>query len=228
MPAKDAKQAVADEIAAFLRIPRDELGPGSKEHLAFLQDIADALGLSPIGSKLEVAQRVVEHLGGTWTRDCYSTGDTVQTTALLIMRDAIRNRLGEVRAERLISAAGATSKVRKGDPPPEGQRTPARLPGGESDFVRCQRVVAWVLVHADGKCEYCQCPAPFRDACGLPFLEVHHVRPLAEGGSDTVDNAVALCPNCHRAAHHAKDRRDRRNQLRDRLRLRGYGSPKAG
>jgi 5-methylcytosine-specific restriction protein A len=28
---------------------------------------------------------------------------------------------------------------------------------------------------------------------------------LAQQGSDTVANAVALCPNCHRAVHHSKD-----------------------
>lgn len=28
-------------------------------------------------------------------------------------------------------------------------------------------------------------------------LEVHHIVPDAEGGSDNLDNAVPLCPNCH-------------------------------
>jgi 5-methylcytosine-specific restriction protein A len=28
---------------------------------------------------------------------------------------------------------------------------------------------------------------------------------LSDGGRDTVDNAVALCPNCHRECHHGKD-----------------------
>jgi len=35
-------------------------------------------------------------------------------------------------------------------------------------------------------------------------LEVHHKVPLAEGGDDTVENAIALCPNCHRHAHYGK------------------------
>ena len=33
-------------------------------------------------------------------------------------------------------------------------------------------------------------------------LEVHHTKPLAEGGEDTVNNAEALCPNCHKEAHY--------------------------
>ncbi|WP_256325004.1 HNH endonuclease signature motif containing protein [Nitrosomonas sp. Nm132] len=37
---------------------------------------------------------------------------------------------------------------------------------------------------------------------GSPYLEVHHKIPLAFGGEDTVVNAIALCPNCHREAHY--------------------------
>ena len=69
-------------------------------------------------------------------------------------------------------------------------------------------VKAWVLEQADGVCECCRAKAPFQDTNGLPFLEVHHVRKLADGGSDTIGNAVALCPNCHREMHygmHAKE-----------------------
>lgn len=54
---------------------------------------------------------------------------------------------------------------------------------------------------ADGKCQYCGCDAPFNDKNGKPYLEEHHVHRLADGGSDTIDNVVALCPNCHRKMH---------------------------
>jgi predicted HNH restriction endonuclease len=42
---------------------------------------------------------------------------------------------------------------------------------------------------------------------GEPFLESHHVRPLADGGSDKTTNAVVLCPNCHRRSHLGADRK---------------------
>ncbi|SFB88291.1 HNH endonuclease [Marinospirillum celere] len=49
----------------------------------------------------------------------------------------------------------------------------------------------------------CGTPAPFnRKSDGTPYLEVHHKTPLALGGEDTVENAIALCPNCHRKAHY--------------------------
>ena len=48
----------------------------------------------------------------------------------------------------------------------------------------------------------CRKPAPFQKRrTDEPYLEVHHKKPLAQGGEDTVKNAEALCPNCHRKAH---------------------------
>jgi 5-methylcytosine-specific restriction protein A len=54
---------------------------------------------------------------------------------------------------------------------------------------------------AKGKCELCKEPAPFNRKDGSPYLETHHVEWLASGGSDTVENTVALCPNCHKKMH---------------------------
>lgn len=70
-------------------------------------------------------------------------------------------------------------------------------------FVRNPDVVAEVLHRAKGFCEKCYNPAPFQRAKdGTPYLEVHHIQPLAKGGEDTVKNAIALCPNCHRQQHY--------------------------
>lgn len=55
---------------------------------------------------------------------------------------------------------------------------------------------------ANGVCQLCDRVAPFKDKHGKPFLEVHHIHYLSKGGSDTIDNVVALCPNCHRKIHH--------------------------
>ena len=64
-------------------------------------------------------------------------------------------------------------------------------------------VVAEVLIRANGVCERCHKDAPFiRKKDDTPYLEVHHIIQLANGGNDTVENAQALCPNCHREAHY--------------------------
>lgn len=69
-------------------------------------------------------------------------------------------------------------------------------------FKRNYDVIAEVLERANGICEECKQAAPFiRISDKTPYLEVHHMLPLARGGEDTVDNAAALCPNCHRKAH---------------------------
>ena len=82
-------------------------------------------------------------------------------------------------------------------------RLPKRIEVMASVFDRNPDVVAEVLCRASGVCEGCTKPAPFvRRSDGSPYLEVHHRIPLAVGGEDTVENALALCPNCHRAAHY--------------------------
>jgi hypothetical protein len=74
-----------------------------------------------------------------------------------------------------------------------------------SVFERNPDVVAEALYRADGKCQKCDREAPFiRRTNNQPYLEVHHIIPLAEDGEDTVDNAIALCPNCHREMHYGK------------------------
>lgn len=69
-------------------------------------------------------------------------------------------------------------------------------------YVRNPDVVAEVLHRAKGRCEECRKDAPFvRSSNGTPYLEVHHRKQLSDGGDDTVANAIALCPNCHRKKH---------------------------
>lgn len=62
-------------------------------------------------------------------------------------------------------------------------------------------VAEYVRRRANGRCELCKKRAPFRDHKGIPCLEMHHIDPLSGGGRDTIQNTVALCPNCHRKMH---------------------------
>jgi len=72
-------------------------------------------------------------------------------------------------------------------------------------FRRNADVVAEVLERAAGICEVCKKKAPFlRAKDNTPYLEVHHKVRLADGGKDNLDNAIALCPNCHRKLHFGK------------------------
>lgn len=68
-------------------------------------------------------------------------------------------------------------------------------------FSRDPHISAYVKTRANGICDLCGCRAPFIGKDGRPYLEEHHVIWLAQGGADSIDNAVALCPNCHRRMH---------------------------
>jgi 5-methylcytosine-specific restriction protein A len=87
-------------------------------------------------------------------------------------------------------------------------------------YQRNPYIVEQARRRADGLCQLCDQPAPFKNKKGTPFLEVHHVQWLAKGGTDTLDNTVALCPNCHRKMH-SIDRKKDRQRLTDAARLIG-------
>jgi hypothetical protein len=82
-------------------------------------------------------------------------------------------------------------------------KTPlAQLKVEVTRFIRSPHVVAERLFISQGHCEECKKPAPFRRLVdNSPFLEVHHVEPLSNGGLDIVENTQALCPNCHSEIH---------------------------
>lgn len=82
-------------------------------------------------------------------------------------------------------------------------KLPERVLSVVTVFKRNPDVVAAVLERAAGFCERCKQEAPFkRKTDNSPYLEVHHTELLANHGEDTVENAEALCPNCHRKAHY--------------------------
>ena len=70
-----------------------------------------------------------------------------------------------------------------------------------SSYIRDAYVSEYAKRKANGSCQLCGETAPFSDKDGNPYLETHHIEWLANGGADTVENTVALCPNCHRKMH---------------------------
>lgn len=68
-------------------------------------------------------------------------------------------------------------------------------------FIRNRFVAIHVKKRAEGYCDLCNKSAPFNDRNGYPYLECHHVEWLSKGGEDSIDNALALDPNCHRKVY---------------------------
>lgn len=134
----------------------------------------------------------------------------------------IERLIGEVENQYPLQKVGealAVKKIRNSSVKsrPKGQKTPKTVSSNSTSFVRDPAVKAWVLDRAHGVCEACDSSAPFVGADGFPFLEVHHVRTLADGGSDTVTNAVAVCPNCHRRLHYSEDSKAYRQSLYEKV-----------
>lgn len=89
---------------------------------------------------------------------------------------------------------------------PKGDTKPRTSTTTTTSYARSPEVKAWVLNRANGMCECCNQKAPFETEEDRPFLEVHHIVPLVDGGADTVENCAGICPNCHRMLHFGKGR----------------------
>ena len=138
---------------------------------------------------------------------------TFGCTKCMVRRRLIAPTADPIEFQCCVSALlqDATKRVPK---EPKGNRNPKRMEmNAVQAFQRDPGVAAHVLRISNGICELCRKPAPFKNSKGQNYLEVHHIQFLANGGSDTVDNAAALCPNCHRAVHYAENARALTQQL---------------
>jgi 5-methylcytosine-specific restriction protein A len=83
---------------------------------------------------------------------------------------------------------------------------------------RSLRIHTYVLHRADGYCDWCNTQAPFRKPDGTAYLEPHHTKSLAvDNGPDHPATVIALCPACHRRAHHSEDAKKFNRSLIKRL-----------
>jgi 5-methylcytosine-specific restriction protein A len=78
---------------------------------------------------------------------------------------------------------------------------------------RSAAIKKYALVRSEGICEACNQVAPFSTMEGQPFLEVHHLYRLSDGGIDHPENVAAICPNCHRRVHYSNDKVEYNNKL---------------
>lgn len=78
-------------------------------------------------------------------------------------------------------------------------------------------VQAYAKRRANGYCECCGEPAPFLDKNKEPFLEVHHIIELSQGGEDSPNWVAAITPNCHRRIHLGIDGEEINKQLQKKI-----------
>ncbi len=216
---RETKQTVLNEICAHMGVPSPTLtkGKGSSVPDPFFNEVLEFLGEQDrSGSMPQRAQRIIEAVGMTWNPAKHSSikspsggGSTVTLPGLKAILAAVQTRdAGAITEADEALRLGST--MRDSEPLSLGRpcvAAPVKVVSIEAErAVRDPRVVHAVLVRANSRCESCGDEAPFVRDDGTPFLEVHHVAPLSNGGSDRQENALACCPNCHRAFHFADDR----------------------
>lgn len=230
MATTPTKQEIMNEACGLLLLPLFPVSRGSTEPRAFFDAVAAAVGVDPdeYPTKQLLAEAIARHLGQDWDSSCDSRheaasgGGTVTAEGLSRILRGLHQRGAseDQRFELRLGARMAREQLPRQKP--TGADQPERVIGMTMSYKRSAEVAEWVLKYAKGVCEHCSVPAPFLTNGGTPYLEVHHVVPLAEGGSDTVENAVAVCPNCHRAAHYSVDAAEIRDRLFGYLRKRHY------
>jgi len=89
---------------------------------------------------------------------------------------------------------------------PLSNNTPKSVERTSKTYERSPFIKAWVIQNADGKCEACGVNSTFKTKQGDYYLEVHHMKPLAFKGTDSISNTIALCPNCHKRLHYSIDK----------------------
>ena len=93
---------------------------------------------------------------------------------------------------------------------------PKKRTSEREEFVRSPLIAELVRRRSRDQCEFPGCTAElFQRDDKSNYLEVHHIVWLRNGGEDTVKNAAALCPRCHRAMHSAHDRKAREKALKE-------------
>lgn len=191
-------------VDAYVEMQRDErLGqPFIKKH--YYKRLAEVFGRSEKAYeyRLQNISYVLALMGRSWVTGLKPARNIDAAVAAKIEKflwEAQGQKAAPVAAFKITvrdELKQKTSTIPSGNVKPKSRRVTA------TQFRRNAPVAAWVLQQTEGVCECCEKAAPFKNVDGLPHLELHYMRQLADGGQDIISNAVALCPNCHREIHY--------------------------
>ncbi|QRK10989.1 HNH endonuclease [Archangium violaceum] len=218
LPWSDKENAAA--VDAYFQLLRAEEAGQKLSKAQFIRALRSGTGPLPRRSRSAIEMKfqnisalLAEH-GLPWVKG-YAPLAHVQETLWPHIERALADDLMPTADPEELQRKTRRLRLRGGPlAPPKGNLKPPRVKvRQQTAFERDPAVRAYVLQQADGKCELCEKVAPFETEEGEPYLEVHHVRRLALGGSDRPENTVALCPTCHRWLHHGADAERLRRRL---------------
>lgn len=203
-----SREELSAAVAAYIEMRDCDLNGEKYTKKAVYERLSKQFGRPPkaFEYRMQNISHVYAVLGRRWVKGL-KPASHVGVNVLQMLEELIHHHEDNFASPQIVFEA-QVSKLRRvvALEVPRGQDSPAKRSRETTVFSRDPSVVAWVLKNSNGFCEICRKPAPFIKTDGDFYLEVHHLRGLADGGSDTVTNAVAICPNCHRHLHYGNDR----------------------
>jgi 5-methylcytosine-specific restriction protein A len=168
----------------------------------FLTQIAFDKGQASLANSIEAVQKHIKYYEDLRSVNLYKMRTVVEQHKVKMLTPITLSEFEEAFSIS-VSKAIADSSLNRLARIKNATKIPAKICISTETYQRNPDVVAETLYRAAGICGRCLKPAPFtRRKDGTPYLEVHHKKQLANGGEDTVENAVALCANCHRELHY--------------------------
>jgi 5-methylcytosine-specific restriction enzyme A len=208
-------EEIEASVIAYLEMRQNDFDGTSYSKKAYYRALSGRFGRTEKAYeyRMQNISYVFSILGREWVSGLRPARNVGANVAGKI--EEIINRLEDQSSSQILPFYTNVSGIRKKKKrdAPAGNRKPRTSQATSTQYVRDPEVVAWVLDLANGSCECCGKPAPFIREDNTPFLEVHHLRRLADGGSDTITNAIAACPNCHRELHYGLEREKVRQRV---------------
>jgi len=200
---KYGREELEETVKFYLEMRQKEIAGESFVKKKYYQHLSTKFSRSwkSYEKKMQNISYVLSLMGRDWVKGLTpmkNVGSNVFREIEEIIAD-LENNLPNEYASFQNDVINSLKNIKK--EPPSGSKKPKKSQSSSTKYVRDPEVVAWILNFANGICECCKKPAPFNKEDGTSFLEVHHLKQLADGGSDTTTNAIAVCPNCHRELH---------------------------
>ncbi|RZO82787.1 MAG: HNH endonuclease [Oceanococcus sp.] len=211
-----SEEELRASVEAYVEMHRKELRGATFTKKSYYEDLRKKFGRT--AKSFEYRMQNISYVYALQGRQWVSGLKPARNVGTNVIQ-LLERLISEAEGQQLGASAGFNAAVEElnRSPPntlPTGNKSPSSFQTSVTQYARDPAVVAWVLAEAAGTCECCENPAPFTRDDGSPFLEVHHVLRLADGGEDTTNNAVALCPNCHRELHYGAQKIELATKLR--------------
>ncbi len=205
-----SRQELDASVKAYINMRNLEQNGERFTKKVFYDELSSKFGRTPkaFEYRMQNISYVYSLMGRSWIKGLKPMKNVGSNVLPIIEELILENE--SISADLHIKFDERVNKIRKRKSVdlPTGKGTPFKRTTNSTTYERDPQVVAWLLEESKGICENCDKEAPFIKVGGDFYLEVHHLRRLADGGSDTVSNAIAVCPNCHRELHYGREKEE--------------------